>query len=406
MTNNDNDFPLTLQKKGKEVKIYRTCDKARKEEYFTVTFYVGNNRRRVNRRSLDDARKVAMEKLEEMVRGKVPVSLDHRDWELLKEVKRVAKDRPPWRLLEDVRAASMILKGAASMAEAAEFWVARHHHKADGEVSKIYEEYIRQLEQKSSERNTRDARNRVGKFEAAFGGHLLSDVTPDAILAFLQSMSVESRTKNNYRAQIVTFFRWARKRGYLEEGRETAPEKVDPWKIIEKEVTIFTVEQTRALFRNIRKDVEAYTAIGAFAGLRPSETQRLTWGAINFESKHIHVTAEIARKVNRARYVPIADNLIEWLTPHRKGDEEKVGFYKAAEILSADAIKRGVVQEWPADVLRHSFCSYRLAETNEIGRVAEEAGNSAAIIRRHYRRPVQSNAASHYFNIRPGNLES
>ena len=35
-----------------------------------------------------------------------------------------------------------------------------------------------------------------------------------------------------------------------------------------------------------------------------------------------------------------------------------------------------MVTEWTPDVLRHSFCSYRLAETRNIGQVAEEAGNS------------------------------
>jgi len=399
MTENDINFPLTLQKKGKEVKIYRGDDKRRGESYFTVVYYTGNHRVRVNRTSFEEAKILANQKLEEMVRGRVPVSLEPTDWEMLKELKRVAGERNPWRFLEDARAASLILKGTASMAQAAEFWISRHQHRADIQVSEAFEEYIRQVETRSSERNLRDARNRVGRFDKVFGAHAIGDINAEAILHFLESMDVEKRTKNNYRAQIITFFRWARKRGYLEEGSPTAAEKVDPWKVIEKEVVIFTPAQTRHLFEGIREDLITYAAIGAFAGLRPSEIRRLTWNTIDFESGHIHVTAEVARKVNRARYVPMSPNLIALLKPRQKSGSEKVTYFKADELLSADAIKRKVIKAWPTDVLRHSFCSYRLALTSNIGQVAEEAGNSPSIIRTHYRRPVLKKLAVDYFEI-------
>lgn len=291
------------------------------------------------------------------------------------------------------------------MTEAAEFWLARNQHRAEAPVSKLYEEYQRKVELEGSERHIRDVRNRVGKFEEAFGDHSIGDITAEAIREFLQAMDVENRTRNNYRAQIITFFRWSRKQGYLEEGRDTVAEAVDPWKVVEKEVTIFSVAETRKLFLGIRKDIEAYAAIGAFAGMRPSEIQRITWGAFDFETGYINVSADVARKVSRARYIPMSENLKEWLLPHRKSDDEKVCYYKAPELLSADAIKRKVVKAWPADVLRHSFCSYRLAQTADIGRVAEEAGNSPSIIRKHYRRPVPEEQATAYFNIRRGNLE-
>lgn len=75
--------------------------------------------------------------------------------------------------------------------------------------------------------------------------------------------------------------------------------------------------------------------------------------------------------------------------------------YKSSEILTKDARERGVVETWPPDVLRHSFCSYRLAEVQNIGQVSEEAGNSPDIIRRHYRRPIPKARAKDYFEINP-----
>ena len=51
------------------------------------------------------------------------------------------------------------------------------------------------------------------------------------------------------------------------------------------------------------------------------------------------------------------------------------------------------------DVMRHSFCSYRLAQTQNIGMVAEEAGNSPSIIRKHYRRPLKREDGDVWFAI-------
>jgi hypothetical protein len=51
--------------------------------------------------------------------------------------------------------------------------------------------------------------------------------------------------------------------------------------------------------------------------------------------------------------------------------------------------------------LRHSFISYRVAETADVSRVADEAGNSVAIIRQHYLRRVKPAEAARWFAIAP-----
>ena len=42
------------------------------------------------------------------------------------------------------------------------------------------------------------------------------------------------------------------------------------------------------------------------------------------------------------------------------------------------------LRPWPDNALRHSAISYRLALTRDLPRVATEAGNSPAIVQRHY----------------------
>ena len=52
------------------------------------------------------------------------------------------------------------------------------------------------------------------------------------------------------------------------------------------------------------------------------------------------------------------------------------------ETLAAFAKAKGY--GWPFDVMRHSFISYAVALTQQIGQVALWAGNSEAVIKRHY----------------------
>ena len=56
---------------------------------------------------------------------------------------------------------------------------------------------------------------------------------------------------------------------------------------------------------------------------------------------------------------------------------------------------------WPNNVLRHSYISYRLATIQDANQVALEAGNSPAIIFKHYRELVTKEAAGEWFGIAP-----
>ena len=57
--------------------------------------------------------------------------------------------------------------------------------------------------------------------------------------------------------------------------------------------------------------------------------------------------------------------------------------------------------EWKRNALRHSYISYRVAEINDVAKVALEAGNSAQIIFQHYRELVRPDDAKAWFGILP-----
>jgi hypothetical protein len=58
--------------------------------------------------------------------------------------------------------------------------------------------------------------------------------------------------------------------------------------------------------------------------------------------------------------------------------------------------------EWKHNGLRHSFISYRVAETQNVAQVALEAGNSPQIIFSNYRELVRPAEAKKRFAIAPG----
>jgi hypothetical protein len=61
-------------------------------------------------------------------------------------------------------------------------------------------------------------------------------------------------------------------------------------------------------------------------------------------------------------------------------------------LAGVDAIDNGA---------RHSFISYRCAESRDIARVADECGNSVGTIKAHYRQLVTAADAERFFKIRP-----
>jgi hypothetical protein len=56
---------------------------------------------------------------------------------------------------------------------------------------------------------------------------------------------------------------------------------------------------------------------------------------------------------------------------------------------------------WKHNALRHSFISYRVAQTQSVAQVALEAGNSPSMIFKHYRELVQPKEAKAWFAIAP-----
>lgn len=116
---------------------------------------------------------------------------------------------------------------------------------------------------------------------------------------------------------------------------------------------------------------------------------------MNLDTGVIHITAEVS-KVREARKITIQPNLAAWLRayPLEKFPIVLGNFKKRRQKF---ANKFGLTH----DVLRHTFISMFVAKIRSIGEAAIQAGNSEAIIRKHYLDLKSPKEADEFFAIVP-----
>jgi integrase len=280
---------------------------------------------------------------------------------------------------------------------AAQFYATRNRKVQRKRVSEIVTDLIDlKTKRGSSERYIEDLRARLNTFAESFQKDAC-DVTTSEIQAWLDSKQRSPQTYMNFRQVIHLLFEHAVARGF---AADNPAAKVETRKVRPGVTQIFTPVEIAKLLGAADEAFLPSLAIGAFAGLRSAEIEKIQWEDIRLAERNLVVTAANAKTASR-RVVPIAANLVEWLTPFKR-DAGPVwagghdAFYDAEK---ATAEAAGV--SWKQNALRHSYASYRFAQIGDAGRVAGELGNSAAMVHRHYRELVTATEAKQWFEIRP-----
>src|SRR5438093_9693433 len=225
----------------------------------------------------------------------------------------------------------------------------------------------------ASERYLSDLRSRLTQFSDSFNGKPVAEITSGQVDEWLRSLSYKETgkrlspvTRNNFRRVLIVAFNFARKEGY---SAGNPAEKSARAKVIESVIGILTVEETARLLESAAPELVPYVVIGAFAGLRRAELERLDWKEIDLQSGLVEVTAKEAKSARR-RFVRIQPNLAKWLQPYTKlyGN---VTPQKYRELLD---VARGAagIEQWPHNALRHGFASYHLAKFKDAAALALE----------------------------------
>jgi integrase len=396
-------FPIVVKRGSSVVKIYR--DRKPTGTYYRVAYHIGGRRHRPHFNDLEKAIAEAEAKASQLSRGDVDA------------MQLSGKDRLVYgRAVEAVREHGVPLDAAAleysearkildglGLVDAARFY-ARHHGR-DVKRKAVADAVREMIEAKKtggvSDVYLNDLRYRLGMFADSFQCDLVS-LTPDDVQRFFDRIQLSARSFNNFLRTLRTFCRFAQDRGWLSKEVDLLT-SVKRRKEKSTPVEILTPQEMAALLEHATPEIAPCFALGAFAGLRSEEILILEWADVTRRPGFIEVAAHKAKTAAR-RLVPIADNLARWLGPLRSDgllwQNTKAMFHKTRLRVAAEA---GV--KWKQNVLRHSCISYRLAEIQDVNRVALEAGNSPQMIFRHYRELATPEQARTWFSIAPAASE-
>jgi integrase len=245
-------------------------------------------------------------------------------------------------------------------------------------------------------RYLRDLHDRLRRFELSFGPRKLADIQSAEIDRWLRELGLAPLTRNSFRMRIYTLFEYARRCGWVSQNPVEDVRKV---KVREGVPGILEPIQIARILENASPETLPFFAIGAFAGLRTTELQRLEWRDVRFDEGLIEVRANSSKTASR-RFAAIRSNLAGWLAPFR-GRVGKVCPPDLYERTVEDRKRAGILV-WPSNCLRHSFASYHLAAFSDLNTLTLEMGHvNSAILFKHYRKLVTPAVAAEFWRIAP-----
>ena len=385
---------------------------------FMVANYADGDRRRFDSYAVEADALAAAEKLAKRLDARDYVAASMTRDQALEYANAVARLKP-FNVTVDAATATVAqcLKTVGDLANlhaAAKFYAARNKQAIKKPVAEVVVELLKIKKARgASGRYMNDLTGRLERFATDCQKDACNVTTTD-IQDWLDGQELGPQNYRNFRTVLHTLFNFAVARSYAVDNPVEGVERI---KVNGGDVEIFTPSEIARLLDAARQNFPDFLpclAIGAFAGLRSAEIERLEWSGIHLAEKFIVVGASKAKTASR-RIVPIHDNLAAWLATYadRNGkvwSDSSVLFYKrqeavaAATKVEADAENNIAAQnpvKWKANGLRHSYASYRFAQTGDAGRVAGELGNSAAVVHRHYRELVKPTDAVKWFAVAP-----
>lgn len=409
--------PITvIENKGVRIPIY--LSPRRGEESYVLAYYAEGSRKRERIADLEDAKKRARQLVEDLAVGKVHVaSFTLKQTAAITDAVEIL--RPLHISITEVARqyveAHKILDGV-SVLQAAEFYAKhREQEKRRGALQPItlpdlVTKYLAAIEGKKSKRYVEDLTSKLKRAAKAFDGQI-REIRADDIDKWIDGMDdAGERTKNNYRMAMLTLFSYARDKNHLPRGEQTEAEFVTRYDDKKAgSIGIYTPEEFAKLLHYIDERFLPFVALGGFAGLRSIEILRLEWEDIWFKKGYVEVGRDKSKTATR-RLAPICPALEQWLKPYAKetgpvlpGIRNEAQFTKlfhAAKSTLNDSKGKPRVK-LVHNGLRHSFCSYRMAETKSAAQVALEAGNSPKMLFEHYRELVTEAEGKEWFSLSP-----
>jgi integrase len=400
---------LKIQRNGVVARIRPTVkgDKT----YYVVDYRLNGKQKLVWRSTFVEAKAVANDACDKISNGQaatLDLSIADRNFymravEALKETGKAVDTAAA-----EYAAAVKLLAGKTTLIEACREWINRNADILETiNVAAGAEKLKAQLiADGKSEWRIKGVAAGLTSLAEHFNGQPVDRITPDQISSYLAGLALGNRTKKNHRDVIGFFNRWLCLHKYLPKDVDWLHGVQNYSKAKHSEITIYTPEEMEAILKGCTKDELAAIAISAFSAMRHAEVCRLTWENIQLSDKRGESWIEVKGGKNERhgqlrRLVPVSDNLRSWLMTCRKetGPVTALDYEQSTKHLP-HVVSRAKVA-FKRNAFRHSGISYRIAQTGDVPRIAEESGNSVAVIRMNYLRVVKPEEAKKWFAIMP-----
>jgi len=279
----------------------------------------------------------------------------------------------------------------------------------DKPVVEAAREYLalRELDHKQghlSHRQFTSFRCELRALEVTFRDKLVSDLTAAALAEFFKRGQVSKKSYNNRRGLIGAFLKYCLQ---VKDWIAVNPiDKVPHYRGLghrRGSAPTLTAEQCAEIMKWAEENHEGklvpFIALCLFAGIRPDlyegEISKLNPKSVRLDTGVIHIEPEVS-KVRMKRIITIQPNLAAWLRtyPLDRYPIMPVGFRR----LRLEFRKQFNLSH---DILRHSFISMYVGKFRSMGDAALQAGNSEAIIRKHYLDLKSPAEAEKFFGILP-----
>jgi integrase len=268
-----------------------------------------------------------------------------------------------------------------------------------------------------SERHYRTLSGHLRTLVKAIGGaRPLAEITPAELDAWLRKSSTP-KTRKNRRGSLTNFFRWCQEKRMLPDGIRTAAERTDKVKVERGEIEVWTPDEMKTMLETVPAPYLPWLVIQAFAGCRTSELfpeQRngstktpLSWEHVHLDREHPIIDLPAAcSKTSERRTIPICDTLAAWLRPLAKRSgpicpPKSPSRRNHKEETITELLAKALGCDWRPNATRHSYGSYRTAETQSLPQVSLEMGNSLPTIKRHYHHAQTAEDAKAWFSLSP-----
>jgi integrase len=299
------------------VKLYSSVNRGK--ALYQLAYYAGGRRVQKNFVDKSEAKRVARQILGELSNDAEAVeAMATPELESLIAARRVLAPGYALHVAVEEHAQAVGKLGKATLREAVEFFL--RHHGADMPrltLGEIAEQFAKSRQQAGlSVHYVNQCRKAVRDLAQAFPGKSLPDLKTSDLDAWLGEFKLGATSKNDIRRLLSTCGNWAEKRDYLLKGANPFLGMVQ-YKETKTPVSIFAPENIASLLQKADATLRPFLALGAFAGLRTAELQRLDWSEIDLERGFITVAASKA-KTRQRRLVPISENLKLWLAPLRQ----------------------------------------------------------------------------------------